>query len=227
MSIPLVALHGFLGHPRDFKILGLENLRAPNIFASPLCPLENWAARFNQRITQKPALLGYSMGGRLALHCLLNNPSIFSCAIIVAAHPGIKDPDQRSKRLAHDLEWAGKFNSLEWSLLMNEWENMPALRSSIVISRQEKDYDRKILSSAMRYFSLGSQSYLVPAINELTLPILWLAAENELGNIDGLKLSHPLSQLVLLKGGHRFIFENAPLFNKLIVKFLAKIAHAE
>lgn len=218
----ITALHGFLGHPNDFKVLNLENLQAPNIFLSEPCPLEKWAARFNATISKKTALLGYSMGGRLALHCLLAQPDLYSCAIIVAAHPGLKFEAQRSKRAEQDLAWARKFKTMAWAELMTEWEAMPALKTSIPISRREENYHRPSLASAMRYFSLGSQSYLVPAINSLNIPILWLAPKSESANIEGLKFSHPLSQLVILNGGHRFIFEKPVLATKLIVQFLKK-----
>lgn len=218
----LVALHGFMGHPSDFKVLNLA-LWAPHIFLTQMDSLEEWAKRFNSSITQKPIVLGYSMGGRLALHCLLENPKLYHAAIIVAAHPGIKDEELRYKRLEQDRVWSTKFKSQEWESLMHEWENAPALKGSITIERSEPDYDRGSLSSAMRSFSLGTQSYLIPQINELTLPILWLSREQELANTKGLNLKHPLSQHCSIKGSHRFIFERPELVGKLIRNFMSQL----
>ena len=220
--LPLSALHGFLGHPADFKVLDIP-LRAPHIFLTQLGSLEDWAQRFNRSLTQKTVALGYSMGGRLLLHALLQNPELYHGAIIVAAHPGIKDKMLRYKRLEQDRLWSEKFKNSPWDSLMHEWENTPALKGSVAIRRREGDYNRAILASAMRSFSLGTQSYLIPHLNEANLPILWISREQELENSKGLHLKHTLSERYSIIGSHRFIFEQPRLVGGLIRKFIVKL----
>ncbi|MDA7508581.1 hypothetical protein N8488_01170, partial [Akkermansiaceae bacterium] len=49
-------------------------------------------------------ILGYSMGGRLALHALTAAPEKWRAAIIVSAHPGLVSGQQ--ERREEDREWA-------------------------------------------------------------------------------------------------------------------------
>lgn len=227
MARKIIALHGFLGHPRDFKPLSLNGLIAPNIFCTPLCPLEPWARRFNSIVADQPILMGYSMGGRLALHCLLGDPKIFKAAIILAAHPGLNDQQLRRERSAYDGIWATEFLKTPWASLMREWDKAPALCSSKAIVRAETDFSRRALASSLRYFSLGRQQFLAPKINELSLPILWLSPENEAEKVASIKLSNPNSEMVQIRrGGHRFMFEDPQLVANLINRFLDRLDHS-
>ena len=50
------------------------------------------------------ALAGYSMGGRLALHALLESGHPWQAAVIVSGHPGLES--DRSVRRSADTAWA-------------------------------------------------------------------------------------------------------------------------
>ena len=58
-----------------------------------------------RREEHPPLLVGYSMGGRLALHALLEDSEAWSGAMIVSAHPGLQDEGERLLRMATDAEW--------------------------------------------------------------------------------------------------------------------------
>lgn len=220
MSYPLIALSGFLGLPSDFRQLKLE-LWSPMLYRSEPGPLKLWARRFNRGLNRSCVIMGYSMGGRLALHALLANPKQYRAAIIIAAHPGLSTPRARALRLEHDLVWAQRFKTLAWSELLKLWEQRPVLRSSMKIKRHEQDYCRQNLARTLRYFSLGNQDYLIPAINQLTQPILWLSPQSESEPLMHLKLAHHHSKLILVpNSGHRLIFEQAHLIASSIRKFL-------
>ena len=85
-------LPGFLGLPSDFDFL----------------PWPHSA-------TAGDVLLGYSMGGRLALELLQRER--FAKAVIISAGLNVPDP----ARVARDEEWARRFESEEWSSLMRAW----------------------------------------------------------------------------------------------------------
>ncbi len=220
MTTPIIALHGFLGRPQDFNILLLPHLRSIDIFRTLPSPLVSWAHRFNRGIDKKTLLMGYSMGGRAALHCLIDNPALYEAAIIIAAHAGLRNEEQKKERYRWDIGWSKKFARDDWQKLMQEWDQSPALRDSRPMLRRENEFDRTSLSQFMRYFSLSTQAHLIPAINQLPMPILWLAAKKEMTNSEGLQLKHPLSKKILIEGSHRFIFEDSCTMNKIIVNFL-------
>jgi|SRR5579871_803683 len=216
----IIALHGFLGRPTDFRALGLANLVAPDIFLTPISGLHHWARRFNSHMNDKPILLGYSMGGRLLLHCLIDNPTLYKAAIIIAAHPGLESVREREDRLAQDYVWAQRFRTDGWQELMAAWNDRGTLKSSEPVIRNERQFTRTALVQALRCFSLGKQEYLIPKINALPIPILWLE-ENTVNHGQKLVLKHQRSLVVKFsQGGHRFMFTQPNLVATTIGKFL-------
>ena len=57
-------------------------------------PMENVGAWLREMAADdaEPVLLGYSMGGRLALEALVEDSSAWAAAVIVSAQPGLADP---------------------------------------------------------------------------------------------------------------------------------------
>ena len=60
--------------------------------------LEYWFAR----IPKGSILIGYSMGGRLALQFACRYPQHLSGLVLIGSTPGIADPDERLKRQKWD-----------------------------------------------------------------------------------------------------------------------------
>ena len=75
-----------------------------------------------------PILVGYSMGGRLALYTALHYSSVTSGVIIISSDPGIKQKSSRSRRLSDDKELSIKlkmlnnFSTSEW---FEQWYSAP------------------------------------------------------------------------------------------------------
>ncbi len=115
-------LHGALGSFRDWEGLALPQCQAVNLWRSPACgDLFEWARWWAAEVAARdphPSLLGYSMGGRLALHALLEDPSPWECAVIVSAHPGLKDAEERRKRLA---AWLSRFQNEPFQTVLRDW----------------------------------------------------------------------------------------------------------
>lgn len=169
-----IALHGFLGLPSDWD--HWSELIPYAI--KPSESLTTWAAKFNQWVeantTSPRMLIGYSMGGRLALHALIQNPSIWQRATLISTTICLKDPTSRLDRLKNDYKWAHKFRNDPWDQLMNDWESQPIFNGSFTPTRNEKDYAREDLAQFLENFSLAKQEYLYPYIAKLNLPIQWI-----------------------------------------------------
>ena len=75
-----------------------------------------------------PILVGYSMGGRLALYTAIHYPSITSGIIIISSDPGIKQKIFRTNRLSDDKELSielkrlNNLNTAEW---FEKWYSAP------------------------------------------------------------------------------------------------------
>jgi 2-succinyl-6-hydroxy-2,4-cyclohexadiene-1-carboxylate synthase len=222
----VIALHGFLGKPDDFLPLQLPNLFAPDLFAIAPGPLTPWVNRFNRACPDGAVLMGYSLGGRLALHAAIAQPQKFRALIILCAHPGLECAHARAARRVSDALWAKRFLQDPWQQVLSSWNQQPVLRSSAAKMVAEQDITRKDLAHFLRYFSLGEQLHLTAKINELDLPILWLAPKSEAHVLTGLRLKHPLSQLHLFEhGGHRFVFSYPQAVARHVRGFLSLLGN--
>src|ERR1700733_9757644 len=101
------ALHGFLGKPEDWGGLNQGvldgGLEAVDLYDFSLSSLEEWAEQFNRYVQDDSArcnrcLIGYSLGGRLALHSLLQNPFLWDAAILISTHCGLESEEKKQER---------------------------------------------------------------------------------------------------------------------------------
>lgn len=221
----LFAIHGFLGLPSDWSgILPTNSLHAIDLFQGPVIKFHEWADKFNLSITTKKNLLiGYSMGGRLALHALLQNPSLWSGAIIISAHPGLKDSEDHEKRIVNDLKWSKRFQNEPWETLLKDWNAQEVFHGMPTFERKETQYSRKSLAEALEEWSLGKQENLKEDIEKLNLPILWIAGERDKKYVciaESMQFCHPKSQTWIAPDcAHRVPWESPSLFLEQVKQF--------
>lgn len=175
----LFALHGFLGCPTDWKMFDIIN--HPIEIEHEELDLWAWSHAFNSRITRntgKNILLGYSLGGRLAMHALLSKPSVWDAAILISAHPGLASSTERAARLKDDQLWKQRFLEDPWDLLICDWNNKAVFGGQpSPFSRLEAEVDRNKLSQQLTNWSLGNQEPLLNRLSKLSIPLLILAGE--------------------------------------------------
>jgi len=223
----IYAIHGTLGSPADWDSLGL-NLEKVDLFQRWTKPLKlwEWAADFNASVEEgeRNVLMGYSLGGRLALHALIQNPDLWAGAVIISSHPGLKSAAERMQRIQTDKDWAHRLKTDSWENFMQAWNQQDVLLNTPQIHRDEKTIPKEVIGKAMLNWSLGMQEDLQPALAELHFPILWVAGENDAkyAKIAGsIQLHHPQSQVWLCKGsGHRVPWEKPDLFKKALNDYL-------
>jgi 2-succinyl-6-hydroxy-2,4-cyclohexadiene-1-carboxylate synthase len=200
----LYCLHGFLGRPDDWSSVFPANwnvqdfsidsvavdLFNPDIGA--LSSLDVWGQRFNKYVYEQTktddtqrVVLGYSLGGRLALHALLERPRLWDAAIIVSAHSGLKNPLERKARLTHDEAWARRFESDGWESVISDWNQQPVFSGrTAFVNRVEGDYERAHLCHALRAWSLGHQRDLLPELATVSVPLLWIVGAEDAKFVD-------------------------------------------
>lgn len=243
----IVALHGFLGLPSDWEStarhwgpeLWSADSWTPNLWqdvrhicASSEAPRDGFAAwvvhfigNLEKRTSGKTILLGYSLGGRLAMHALLARPDLFQAAVIVSAHPGLEDEEERARRCESDLRWMRRFAQDPWSPLLQDWNSQGALARSPERPRPEVDFDRKALATGMGLWSLGRQENLREALHELPLPILYLTGAQDtkfstLFTDYSQRLKNPRHRHEILpKAGHRLPWDDQDGFRDRVREF--------
>lgn len=127
-------------------------------------------------------LLGYSMGGRLALHALLEKNHPWSAAVIVSAHPGLREPAERRARRSADAVWARKAMLGAWTDFLKEWDSQPVLAGGVVRDEAlaaRMAVRRGEIARSFVDWSLGAQESLWERLGEIQIPVLWVVGEND------------------------------------------------
>lgn len=232
MTTPIWAVSGFLGLSKDWDFLQFPQMAAVDPHAFPWNSLLDWGVRFNEWVSRQgtaPSLLmGYSLGGRLALHALLNNPKQWKGAVIISAHPGLSDPLEKGKRWQQDRKWAERFEKEEWDSLMNAWNQQEVFSHDPPFERNEGDYDRDQLVRTLLQGSLGTQTDLRHQISQLEIPLLWITGSNDhrfSAVAQSFAFKHPSSRWEKVEGaGHRVPWAKPADFKNLFHSFLAEFS---
>lgn len=179
-------------------------------------------------------LLGYSLGGRLALHALLAAPSMWSKAVIVSAHTGIPvtNRKEREARIKSDLEWSemATDKSIPWSKFLSKWNQQSVLQNHS--THPTNTSDRMLLEAArdeiarsFTSWSLGLQDDLLEKMSSLTVPILWVVGEDDKKFLRiAVKATEilPNAELRIVKNaGHRVPWEQAEEFHSLVCEWFS------
>ena len=172
--------------------------------------------------------MGYSLGGRLALHALVDRPGLWDAAVIISAHPGLKNQEEKEDRLKSDERWANRFLSESWGSLMEEWSAQSVFSGeSSLPSRDENAYSRTTLAESLVGWSLGRQEDLRSKIEKLSIPVLWVVGEWDRKFVSiakELKFSHPNSKVwIASEAGHRVPWQQTNAFSQELKTFITML----
>lgn len=231
----LWCIHGNLQQPSTWQFLreALNNdvtLELVDLWLSEATGFWNWASTFCETVQAYPkdkhVLLGYSLGGRLALHALLTCPKLWSGALIVVADSGLANPEERSKRLVWDQAWGERFLNEDWSALLTDWDAQAVFANRPNTStRSEEAFSRQAIARSFDVFSKGRQDDLLPQLKTLSAPsILYVSGEEDakysaVGEL--LAQECPaLSNIIMPDAAHRVPWENQVAFIKTLKSYL-------
>ncbi|PAP77902.1 alpha/beta fold hydrolase [Rubrivirga marina] len=137
MRPPVVLLHGFLGRGADWDSvrLGLPtdwDVHAPDLpghgsaHALPeAAHTVDGAADLVASQAEAPVdLVGYSMGGRLALHVAVTRPEAVRRLVLISASPGLRAEAERAERRALDAARAAEI-AADLPAFVDRWYRMP------------------------------------------------------------------------------------------------------
>lgn len=200
-----------------------------DLWESPGESLEEWARLFCQRVQtqnfKSRFLLGYSLGGRLGFHALVHQPELWQGAIIVSADPGLGSDCDRKLSLARDQQWSQKFLHEPWENLLQEWNSLPVFCGrKPAYSTSEADFSRSQIADILQKFSKGHQSDLLPHLQKLKFPILYISGEEDTKYCQiGQTLADDYDNITHLNtpnAGHRVPWENPEVFLLTVRQFL-------
>lgn len=203
-KLPLVLLHGFTGSASgwgsllhefaacDFHVIALDMLGHGRSDA-PVEPerynLEHCQADIIAVLQQldiqagEAVLLGYSMGGRIALYTAFSG--YFRALILESASPGIADPVEREQRRISDMALADRIEREGLEAFVSYWEQLPLFASQNTLPpdkrealhRQRLQNNPQGLANSLRGVGTGAQPALHEQLPKPGIPVLLITGE--------------------------------------------------
>jgi 2-succinyl-6-hydroxy-2,4-cyclohexadiene-1-carboxylate synthase len=180
----------------------------------------------------KADLLGYSMGGRLALYLAVTFPKRCRRVILESSSPGLKTKSERDERAGNDRELATKLEREGLDVFLNEWYDKPIFATLKEhpgklsgLLKQRRRSDPAGLAMSLRLMSTGRQPSLWDKLSKINLPLLLLAGEKDL-KFSG--IAHSMADLcptaevrIIANAGHNLHIEQPEQFVRIARDFLA------
>lgn len=184
---------------------------------------------------EKTHLLGYSMGGRLALMLAVRYPNRFHSLILESSSPGIENEEERKKRVQSDEELADFIEEKGMEAFIRYWEDIPLFQSQKRVRLEERNKLRQLrlqnrehgLANSLRGMGTGRQPSLWEEISSLTLPVLLIVGSFDTKYVQLAKqmaerITHAKLNIVN-DAGHTVHFEQSKIFLQHILNFLLQL----
>jgi 2-succinyl-6-hydroxy-2,4-cyclohexadiene-1-carboxylate synthase len=174
------------------------------------------------------AWIGYSMGGRYALHVALRHPGAVDRLVLVSATAGIDDPADRAERqrsdeaLATRIEAEGVESFLRFWLEQPLFSTLPAGAAGLETRLGSTPAG---LASSLRLAGAGRQQPLWNRLTELNMPVLVVTGELDskysvLGDRLARTIGPGARHEVLARAGHACHLERPEAFLAVVTPFL-------
>lgn len=129
-------------------------------------------------------LVGYSMGGRIALHTALAVPALVERLVLIGASPGLADPAERADRRRADEALADRIEAIGVEAFATEWGAQPlfAGQDPRVAAAAHADRLRNTasgLAAALRGLGTGVMEPLWDRLGELSIPVTLMVGERD------------------------------------------------
>lgn len=194
----LVFLHGFSGDSREWMAVGERFSRHPRLYIdlpghggssaiyarnlNAVC-LQLHATLVSYNIL-KYWLVGYSLGGRIAMYSSCQNPAGLQGLIVEGGHPGLTHSAAREARWLSDASWAQRFRHEPLAEVFNDWYRQPIFaglsggqRRELVAVRSENS--GAALAAMLEATSLAVQPDLRSALRRCDFPFYYLCGEHD------------------------------------------------
>jgi 2-succinyl-6-hydroxy-2,4-cyclohexadiene-1-carboxylate synthase len=196
----LLALHGFTGSGRTWDALAAAlapdvEVVAPDLpghganlpddetaYALDRTAGDLWEM-LDRRGVARAHVLGYSMGGRVALRVALARPERVRSLVLVSASPGIADDAARAARVASDRALAADVERDGVPTFVDRWERLPLWESQAALPADVRDglraerlrCDARGLARSLRFAGAGVDAPLHDRLASLHVPTLAIA----------------------------------------------------
>jgi 2-succinyl-6-hydroxy-2,4-cyclohexadiene-1-carboxylate synthase len=182
-------------------------------------------------------LIGYSMGGRLALYLTLHFPQRFIKVILESASPGLATETARLARIKSDAQIAKKLtrmtNKDDFDYFLHNWYQQPIFGDiknhpqyqSMIASRLANNPLNLVKS--LQFMGTGSQPSLWEFLPKNTIPLLLLVGEEDEKfmkiNMEVTKKCNFVKLQIIDQIAHNIHLENTVAFVQNMQKFFSRV----
>ena len=194
----LVFLHGFSGDCREWQLVGEQFADCSRLYidlpghggsadihvsgfddVSEL--LRNTLFSYN---ILNYWLVGYSLGGRVAMMAACQGMSGLCGLVVEGGHPGLQSEDERAQRRLSDGRWAARFRHEPLRDVFNDWYQQPVFASLSPAQRQvlvelRSQNNGITLAAMLEATSLAGQPDLRAPLTTRTFPFYYLCGERD------------------------------------------------
>lgn len=200
---PILFLHGFMGTGNDWNDviqslfpkyycltidlpghgeIGLDEIVNYSFEKTAFALIEV----LKQLDINKCYLVGYSMGGRLALFLTLRYPQFFIKTVLESASPGLRSQQEREQRILQDAEISRELETCNFPSFLQRWYSQPIFEGLTESENFKKLLENrfknnpKMLAQTLRYLGTGTQPSLWEELTQNKIPILLLVGGSDI-----------------------------------------------
>lgn len=176
------------------------------------------------------AVIGYSMGGRLALHVALRYRQLRGL-ILESASPGLKTAQERSHRRANDEQLAAMIEARGLDWFIPYWNSLALFKTQTADLQEEENRIRRAqsisgLAQSLRGAGTGAQESLWDSLSAIDVPTLLITGQRDdkFSTVAGIMAEHmPRAQCVVVpEAGHTVHGEALDHYAQIVDQFLTQ-----
>lgn len=194
-------LHGFLGSPEDFTFLNeLGDIRFHDLYSTT-------SEKMASEISADDILVGYSMGGRLALEIAHQKEFSIGKLILINSHPGLPTEEEKKQRRTWENDVLRRLTTAPQSFL-DWWNTLPVFEHDRPLQAVPED---RLLASIDLFekLRLSQQQDFLPHLIAHKDKVMWIVGDQDqkYKRLAQERLASLGIPYRLCSGGHR-LFQN-------------------
>lgn len=177
------------------------------------------------------SIVGYSMGGRIALHFAVNNPRRVKRLVIESASPGLESKIDKDERLQNDLRIAEDIKSKSLEMFSSQWYRSDVFKeidkhpNYVSLIEERTLQNKQLVAQALINFSQSKQESLWGKLNTIKIPVILFCGSKDKKYVQIMRRMvdyNPAFKLNIIENcSHNTHFENADLFAEHLLQFLS------